>query len=96
MTEHRKCTRFQSNGHAATPSSLQELRLWKTTLSRAFRPTAVAVTTTCVPRRPETAASAPAAVRVRSAVRTATSAPGLGRRSWKSRDSVATTPEKET
>lgn len=96
MTARRKCTRFQGDGHAATPSRLRELRRWKTTRRRAFPPTAVAVTTTRGPRKPETVVSAPGAAHVLSAARTATSAPGLGGRSWESRHPVATILEKET
>lgn len=96
MTAHRKCTCFQGDSHAATPSRLRELRRWKTTRRTAFPPTAVAVTTIGGPRKPETAVSVPAAAHVRSVARTATSAPGLRGRSWKSRHSVATTLEKET
>lgn len=92
VTARRKCTRFQGDCHAATPSRPREPRRWKTTLRRAL----VAVTTTRGPGRPETAASAPAAAQVRSAARTGTSAPGLGRRSWKSGHSVAITLGKET
>lgn len=90
VTARRKCTCFQGDGSASSPSRLQEPRRWPTTPSRAFPRRAAAATATRGSRRPKTAASAPPAGRVRPASRTA---PGRGW--WKSRDPVASTSEKE-